>query len=143
MTAIMRANWTTSRVLLVMVLLVAVAGLSSISLFLGGSYALEGLTVRHVTPDRLASAMQGDAFFSAYRENTLVVRGTVASATNAGRTVTLEFTTKGRFKALCQMHPGSPKIRAGDTITIVSEALTAQRRPSAVLLTGCVLAVSG
>jgi len=51
MTAIMRANWTTSRVLLVMVLLVAVAGVSSISLSLGGSYALEGLTVRHVTPD--------------------------------------------------------------------------------------------
>lgn len=143
MTAIMRANLTTIRVVLVMVLLVAVAGVSSISLFLGGSYALEGLTVRHVTPDRLASAMQSDAFYSDYRENSLVVRGTVASATNAGHTVTLEFTTKGRFKALCQMHHGGPTIRAGDTITVVSEALTAQRRPSAVLLTGCVLAVSG
>ena len=142
MAEVIKATLTRTRLLLVVLLLVAVAGISSVSLYLGDTYALNGLTVRHATPDQLANAMHGDAFYSEYREDTLTVRGTVAVVTKAGHTVTLEFTTRGSFKALCQMQQSQPTVQAGHTITIVSEAFTAKRQPSAVLLTRCVLAAN-
>jgi hypothetical protein len=143
MAEVMKANLTRTRLLLLVVLLVAIAGIISISLYLGDTYALNGLTFRNVTPDQLANAMHGDEFYSDYRENTLFVRGTVALVTKADQAVTLEFATPGSFKALCQMQQSQPTIQAGDTITVVSEAFTAKRQASAVLLTGCVLAVNG
>jgi hypothetical protein len=133
-------KWITARRLVAVgVAAVLLAGVAGLSFFAGDGFALGGLSVRRATPGQLASAMQGDHFYSDYRENTLVVVGSVASVSGSGDTFTLEFATSGAFKALCEFQAGRPPVSVGDTITVVSAAYSAERRPSAVELTGCVL----
>jgi hypothetical protein len=133
-------KWITARRLMALAVAAAVlAGVAGLSFFAGDGFALGGLSVRRATPGQLAGAMQGDHFYSDYRENTLLVVGSVASVSGNGGAFTLEFATSGTFKALCEFQTGRPPVSVGDTITVVSEAYSAERRPSAVELTGCVL----
>lgn len=137
MGATVKVRFTQARVFVGLVALAFLTGVGTVSFFCGDSYALEGLNVRQVTPQQLADAMHSDGFYSNYRENTLLVRGSIASVAGEDGRLILEFTTSGTFKALCQLQRKRSKIQVGERITVVSEAYTAEREPSAILLTGC------
>lgn len=137
MGTIVKVRFTKARVFVGLVVLAFLAGVGTVSFYIGDSYALDGLNMRQVTPQQLADAMHSDDFYSNYRENTLLVRGSIASLAGEGSHLTLEFTTSGTFKALCQLQRNLSKIQVGERITVVSEAYTAEREPSAILLTGC------
>ncbi|HEY6537525.1 MAG TPA: hypothetical protein VI138_00615 [Candidatus Dormibacteraeota bacterium] len=113
------------------------AGVATAAFYFGDSYALGGLNVRRVTPQQLADAMHGDDFYSNYREDTLLIRGSIASVSGDGSHLTLEFSTSGTFKALCRLQRNVPGIHVGQRIIVVSEADTAEREPSAIVLPGC------
>jgi hypothetical protein len=83
------------RLLIPVSLLCALIAVAAISLFIGDAYALGGLTVRQVTPDQVARAMNTDKFYSDFREDTLVVRGEVVAVHTNANGITLEFQTMG------------------------------------------------
>ena len=107
--------------------------------FLGDKHGIESMTFRRVTPDQLASAMRDDHFYSSYRENTLLVRGTVSSVSDTNGDTIVAFKSGLAFKASCDFGGTKPAIRQGDTITVLSEAGVAERQPSGVLLKDCLL----
>jgi hypothetical protein len=127
------------RVLIAIGLVCVLAGIAGIALYLGDRYALSNLTVRQATPDELAAAMQNDEFYTDYNENTLVVRGLVASLTGDGSGAVLQFQTDGAFQTRCQFDQYPSTVHPGDTITVVAEGATAERLTSAVFLKRCSL----
>jgi hypothetical protein len=46
--------------------------------FIGNKYAVDRLSITRVAPNQLANAMEGDYFYSKYRERTLLVSGAVS-----------------------------------------------------------------
>jgi hypothetical protein len=127
------------RVLIVIGLLCVLSGVGGIAFFLGDRYALINVTIRQATPDQLATAMQNDEFYSDYIQNTLLVRGSVASMSGDRSGGVLEFQTQGGFKTRCQLDQYPATIHVGDTISVVTQGATAERLTSAVLLRGCIL----
>lgn len=127
------------RILLVIVMLGVVAFIGALTFYHGDSRALKNLTIRQVSAESAASAMRNDEFYSDYRENTLLVTGSIATISDHHSRPTIEFTTSGNFKSLCQLTSRQPALRVGERITIVTEAYSALRRPSAVLLNSCVV----
>jgi hypothetical protein len=127
------------RVLVVIGALCVLAGVGGIGFFSGDRYALANLTVQETTPDQLAAAMQNDQFYSAYNEDTLVVRGLVASLTGDGSGAVLQFQTQSAFTTRCQFEHYPTTVHPGDTISVLTEGATAERLASAVLLRGCSL----
>lgn len=127
------------RVLIVIGALCALAGVGGIAFFLGDRYALANLTVRETTPDQLAAAMQIDQFYSDYNEDTLVVRGLVASLAADGGGAVLQFQTRGAFTTRCQFDQYPAAVHPGDTISVMTQGASAERLTSAVLLKGCSL----
>ncbi len=125
------------RVLIAIGLLIVLAGVGGVAAFLGDHYALSNLSVRQVTPDELAAAMQNDRFYSDYNEATLVVRGVVASLAGDGGGAVLQFQTQGAYQTHCQFDQYPSAIHPGDTITVVTEGATADRLSTGVLLKGC------
>ena len=121
------------------VLLGGVAAVGGLSFYLGDSHALNGLHVRRVTPVTVATAMRHDEFYSEYREDTLLVSGSVASVSNELSHRTMEFKTLGNFKTMCQLRSTGPALSVGERITVVTEAYTALRRPSAIMLSNCIV----
>ena len=81
--------------LLILVTVLTVLAVAATSFFLGDAYAVGSLSVREVTPDQLAQAMKADEFYSDFREDTLLVRGQVASVYGNAGGVTLVFLTSG------------------------------------------------
>ena len=125
--------------LLILVTVLAVLGVAATSFFLGDAYAVGSVSVRQVTPDELAQAMKADEFYSDFREDTLLVRGQVASVYGNAGGITLVFLTSGGMKTLCGLaqHPSAtPK---GKTVTVVTEGANAQRILSGVFLSNCVI----
>lgn len=116
-------------------LLVGVGGAASL---LGYRHALGGLGVVDATPDQLAEAMRADRFYSDYNQDAVVVSGVVASLDGAGST-TLQFRTSGPFTTRCRLDRSPQGVRPGDRVTVVAQGATAERLPSAVLLTGCLV----
>jgi hypothetical protein len=117
-----------------MALVVAVGALS---FFAGDAYAVGSVSVRQVTPDQLAQAMQADDFYSTYREDALVVRGRVAAVLRSDTGTTVVFETQTSFGASCRMAAGSATVAVGATITVVTVAASAERQPAQVLLASC------
>jgi hypothetical protein len=90
-----------------------------------------------VTADDIARAMQEDHFFSDYDQDTLLVRGTVGSVTRQNNDLLVELDTSIETYVLCDLGTASPKLQAGDTITVTARGADAQRASSAVLLMNC------
>jgi hypothetical protein len=107
--------------------------------FLGDKHGIETMTFRRVTSDQLATAMHDDHFYSSYRENTLLVRGTVASISNTNGDSIVGFKSTLSFKAACDFGAMIPVVHQGETITVLSEAGVAERQPSGVLLKDCLI----
>ena len=121
------------------VLAVVLVGVCAVSLFLGDKYAVGRLSVKPVSPDQIATAMEQDEFFSSYREVTLVVRGTVSSVSNNGGALVVGLKTDGSFGVSCDLGNDSQRPVTGDTITVIAEGAKAEREASAVLLHDCVV----
>ena len=107
--------------------------------FLGDKHGIETMTFRRVTPDQLATAMLDDHFYSSYRENTLLVSGTVSSVSRTNNDLVVTFKTTSSFKVLCDFGGSSSAIRPGDVITALSEGGSAKREISSVLLKDCLI----
>jgi hypothetical protein len=125
------------RLALVIAVVCLVAGVGALGFLVGGRHALDNLTVIAATPDELAAAMQNDRFYADYNERTLVVQGVVASLTGDATGAVLQFQTQGAFTTRCRFDQYPATVHQGDTIRVVAEGATAERLPSAVLLTGC------
>jgi hypothetical protein len=106
---------------------------------LGGNHWLGKLSVATVTPDQIATAMSNDDFWGTYRENTLIVNGSVASVTQQSGDTQIELTTSTIFKVYCDIGSAATSVKSGDPIKILAEAFPAKRLPSGVLLTGCTI----
>jgi hypothetical protein len=127
------------RPLIIILLVMLIAFVVLITLFLGDKYAVDSLTIKRVTPSQIANAMQGDYFFSSYRENTLIVQGTVLSVDRSNNDLVVSLVSSSKFKALCDFGNSSPNIKAGETITVLSEGAQAERQSNAVMLKDCVI----
>ena len=127
------------RLLILVTVLGALVLVAAMSFFLGDAYAVGSLSVRQVTPDQLAQAMKADEFYSDFRENTLLVRGPVASVYGNAGGITLKFRTHGGMTTLCGLEQYPTATLNGKTITVVTEGANAQRVSSGVLLSNCVI----
>ena len=125
--------------LLILVTVLTVLGVAATSFFLGDAYAVGSLSVRQVTPDQLAQAMKADEFYSDFREDTLLVRGQVASVYGNAGGVTLVFLTSGGMKTLCGLAQHPSATLKGKTVAVVTEGANAQRILSGVFLGNCVI----
>jgi hypothetical protein len=134
------AEMNKGRLLILLTILGVLFGVAAISFFAGDAYAVGTLGVRQVTPDQLAQAMKADEFYSDFREDTLVVRGLVASVYRGTGGVILEFQTQDGAKTLCELGHHPAAIHTGNTVTAVTEGANAQRLSSGVLLGNCVVA---
>ncbi len=107
--------------------------------FLGNKNAVQGMTIKRITPDQATAAMKGDYFFSDYRQNTLIIKGQVSSAVTSrnGTELTFKTAVDTSYQAYCDLVPGTSVPKVGDSITVLSEGGAAVRRPSGVLLAGC------
>jgi hypothetical protein len=127
------------RLLILVMVSGVLVGVAAMSFFFGDVYALGSLSVRQVTPDQLAQAMKADEFYSHFREDTLLVRGPVASVyANAGG-ITLKFETHGGMTTLCGLDQYPTGTLRGKTVTVVTEGAKAQRVSSGVFLSNCVI----
>jgi hypothetical protein len=115
------------------IVLLVVIGASAF--FVGDSHAVNEMSVRRASPYQLAEAMRNDQFFSSYRENTLLVRGTVTS-TSSG---VLGLRTGSSYSVSCDLGSQVTQARIGDAVTILAEGATAERQPAGVLLHGCTI----
>ncbi len=121
------------------VLALAVLALSVGAGFLwGDKRALDTLSIVQVTPNQMAEAMSADNFYGLWRERTLVAHGTVAGITQQGSETLIELTTDSVSKVYCDMS-STTTLAAGDSVRVVAEGERANRMPSGVLLTGCVV----
>jgi hypothetical protein len=127
------------RLLILVTVLGALVGVAAMSFFLGDAYAVGSLSVRQVTPDQLAQAMKADEFYSDFREDTLLVRGQVASVYGSAGGITLEFQTQGGMRTLCGLEQYPTATLKGKTVTVVTEGANAQRVSSGVFLSNCVI----
>jgi len=125
--------------ILIAIGLAAFVGLMAVAFYIGDYYALQSLTVQHATPNELAGAMRGDHFYSDFRENTLLVRGAVASVSQSGDATTVEFVTHDTYTLQCEMSTPQGPLHPDDVITVITEAYRASRLPSGVSLAGCVI----
>jgi len=123
--------------LIILVLVLIVVGFASF--FLGSKHAVESMTIKRVTPTQIAEAMKGDHFYSDYKENTLLVKGTISTVSQSNGDLVVGFKTSSSYGALCDFGNSGVSFRTGGTITVLAESGPAERQPSAVLLKGCVL----
>ena len=134
-----RTRWRNRRAVVVAAALVGLV-MAVLAAFLAGyAVAVSGLHVEHVTPDRLAQAMRADEFYSDFRRDTVILRGIVASVSATGSTTTIVFQTASTWRTECQTTDAGPATRVGATLTVVAVAISAERLPSGVLLTGCAI----
>ena len=109
------------------------------SFFFGSKYALEHLSTKKVTPDELGQAMKTDHFFRTYRENTLLVTGTVSRVERKNDTLQIVFDGTSDFKVRCSLKPPPTLIKIGKQMSLVAEGARAVRLPKGVLLKDCAL----
>jgi hypothetical protein len=128
------------RILMLLSFVGALVGVAAVSFFGGDAFAVGTFSVRQVTPDQLGLAMKADDFYSEFREDTLVVRGTVASVSRAASGMNVAFQTQNGIETLCAVGLYSSAIHVGERVTVVTEGANAQRLSSGVLLSNCVVA---
>jgi hypothetical protein len=123
--------------LVILVLVIVVAGI--VLFLLGDIHAVQNMTIKRITPTQAANAMKADNFYTNYRESSLLVQGTVSSVSNSHNDLVVSFNTSSTFQARCDFGSSAAIFHQGQTITILSEGGAAERQPSAVLLTNCIL----
>ena len=123
------------RIIIIIALVVAAFVVAVALFFFGDEHAVSSMSIKQVTPDQLAAAMKEDHFYSDYRQNTLLIRGEVASVSGS----LLTFKTSSSYQAQCSLAISSRNIHKGDNITVISEGGTAARQPNGVLLKDCVI----
>ena len=123
--------------LTVAVLVVIFIGLGSF--FLGDKHGVESMRIKRVTPTEIAQAMKDDHFWRTYRENTLLVTGTLSSVNKTAGDLVIGFKTDSTYGALCDLGNSNQVLHVGERISALGESGPAQRQPSAVLLKGCVI----
>ena len=105
--------------------------------FLGDKSAVQSMTIKRITPDQAASAMQGDHFYSDYRLNTLIIKGQVASIAQVDGARRVTFKTSSSYHAYCDLAADTQTPKVGSIITVLSEGGPAVREPNGVLLVAC------
>ena len=119
------------------VLAIAVFGLG---LFIvGHQIALRNLSFKTITPTQAAQAMKNDEFFSDYKENTLIIHGTVSSVTRRGNDTTIGFKTDSTYQTLCKLSNNPSEFKLGDSVVVEAIGGNAVREPAGVLLANCIL----
>src|SRR5665213_1235886 len=112
---------------IIIILIVAVG-----SFFLGSRYALNHLIIRQITPTQAASAMKDDHFWSSYREDTLIISGTVVSVSHNITDSIVSFKTDSSYGAQCSFPNTKVNIIRGQTIKVLSVANAAERLKSGI-----------
>ena len=128
-----------TKVLQILTILIAAVVVFVAAFFLGDKHGVENMSFKQVIPDQLGSAMKDDHFYSSYRENTLLVDGTVASVESSSNNSIASFKTTSSYSVSCDFGRLMPTIRTGDKIIVITEGATAVRQPSGVMLKNCVL----
>lgn len=128
-----------SRPLVPAALIVVLLVVGAVSYFLGNQHGVENMTIKHVEPTALAQAMKDDHFYTDYRENTLLVKGTVFSVTKTSDDLQVQFKANSSYKAICDFGNSQSDIRPGNTITALTEGGAAERQAAGVLLKACQL----
>jgi len=118
--------------LVFLILIVAAAA------FLGGhQVALRNLTFKNVSATQAAQAMKNDEFYADYKDNTLIIHGTVSSVSQQSGDVIVGLKTNSTYQTLCKLN-SAPNIKPGAAITVAAIGGNAVRQSSAVLLQNCV-----
>ena len=121
--------------LLIIFVLILIVGF----FFIGSKYALDHLVIRQVTPTQIANAMKDDHFWRSYREDTLLISGTVVSVAQNGSSTIVGFKTDSSYGAQCSFTSFNGVISVGQTIKVLSVANAAERLKSGVQLNNCVI----
>ena len=95
----------------------------------------QSMTARRVSTSEVSNAMAADRFYSDYRLNTLVITAPVTHADPGQHEIALEASPGG---VSCRLDPRIPLPSVGSTVTIVTVAASAIRRPEGVLLVDCI-----
>ena len=132
-------NYMKKRMILGLLALVVLLLFGAGCFFAGERHGLQQMTVKRVSPEQLATAMQQDRFYSTYRENTLLVTGTITSVEKQGNNLVATFKTSASFKAQCDLGGNDQNLPTDREVTLITEGATARRLPNAVLLTDCTL----
>ena len=111
----------------------------ALSFLLGSKYALNNLVIRQITPSQAAEAMKNDHFWSSYREDTLIISGTITSLSHSGADTSVNFKTDSTYGAECSFVNFRGKISKGQTIKVLTIASAAERQPASVKLNNCLL----
>lgn len=119
-----------------LVLIIIVVGL--VAGFVGQQNALKNLSFKNVSAHQAAQAMKNDEFFSDYKENTLIIRGKVSSATKQGAGTKVGLETSSTYQLFCDLSNDSSNFKVGDNIVIEAIGGSAVRQSSAVLMPDCV-----
>ena len=120
--------------LLILVTLLVAIG----SFFIGSKYALDHLTIRQVSPAQIANAMRDDHFWVSYREDTLLISGTVISVAHTGNSTIIGFKTDSTYGVQCNFVNPSEINDVGQTIKVLAVANSAVRLKSGVQLNNCI-----
>jgi len=81
--------------------------------------------------------MADDSFFSDYRNEALLVRGTVSSVETASGATLVTLSTGLATAVVCDLGERATTIRAGDSITVLVNSSDVKRLPDEVLLSPC------
>ena len=119
--------------------LIVLIGICAGFYLLGNMQAVQGMTIKRVTPGQIADAMQADDFYSNYRQSTLIVKGQVAAVAADGNAHRLTFKSDTAYKAFCDLSSTASVPKIGAVITVVANGGPAVRQPNGVLLVGCTI----
>lgn len=102
------------------------------------------LTVREVTPIKLAEAMQSDGFYGKYTKTMLLVNGTVQNVTQQRNDTLVQLAVTKSPSALgkvtCDLGSNPSAVKIGDTIRVLTVAHDAERQHGAdVFMPNCYL----
>ncbi len=95
----------------------------------------QSMTARRVSASEVSNAMAADRFYSDYRLNTLVITAPVTHAVPDQHEIALGASPSGTVS--CRLDPHTPMPSVGSSVTIVTVAASAIRRPDGVLLVDC------
>ncbi len=107
------------------------------SFFLGSKYALDHLVIRQVTPTQIANAMKDDHFWVSYREDLLLISGSIESITHVNSKIIVSFKTNSTYGAQCSFTNINEVLNIGQSIEVLSIANSAERMKSGVQLNDC------
>ena len=119
------------------ILLLLAVALSGCAFFREASPTEAPTPTVSVSAEQVAQAMADDSFFSDYRNEALLVRGTVSSVETASGATLVTLSTGLATAVVCDLGERATTIRAGDSITVLVNSSDVKRLPDEVLLSPC------